>query len=153
MNKFGFVYIMTNKNKTTLYIGVTNDLIRRVYEHKNHLIKNSFTDKYNLEYCIYYEEFAYFDLAINREKELKKWNRQKKEDLINKKNPEWKELVNEKGFIRNKKEIPHCVRNDEPQQGEREVSRFAPSFPEKPSFRRSEATEETQQKDTKGGKQ
>jgi len=100
MNKIGFVYIMTNKNKTTLYIGVTNDLCRRIYEHKNHLIKNSFTDKYNLEHCIYYEEFSYFDLAIQREKELKKWNRQKKEDLINKKNPEWKVLVTEKGFVR-----------------------------------------------------
>jgi len=160
MNKFGFVYIMTNKNKTTLYIGVTNDLIRRVYEHKNHLIKNSFTDKYNLEYCIYYEEFAYFDLAINREKELKKWNRQKKEDLINKKNPEWKELVNEKGFIRNEKQVSRFARNDEPLYRGVSVSGsgcaasgYTPSFPEIPSFRRSEATEETQQKDTKGGKQ
>jgi len=93
---------MTNKNRKTLYIGVTNDLCRRIYEHKTHLIKNSFTDKYNLEYCIYYEEFPYFDLAIQREKELKKWNRQKKEDLINKKNPEWKALVTEKGFVREK---------------------------------------------------
>jgi len=101
MNKIGYIYIMTNKNKTTLYIGVTNDLCRRIYEHKNHLLKDSFTDKYNLEYCIYYEEFPYFDLAIKREKELKKWNRQKKDDLINKKNPEWKVLVTEKGFIRN----------------------------------------------------
>jgi len=100
MNKAGYVYIMTNKNKTTLYIGVTNDLCRRVHQHKNHLIKNSFTDRYNLEYCIYYEYFDYFDLAINREKELKKWNRNKKEMLINTMNPEWKELVNEHGFVR-----------------------------------------------------
>jgi putative endonuclease len=92
---------MTNRNHTTLYIGVTNDLCRRIYEHTNHLIKNSFTDKYNLEYCIYYEEFPYFDLALQREKELKKWNRQKKEDLINKKNPQWKELDTEHGFVRN----------------------------------------------------
>jgi len=99
MATFGYVYIMTNKNKTTLYIGVTNDLVRRVHEHKKHLVKTSFTDRYNLEYCIYYEEFTCFDLAIKREKELKKWNRQKKEELINRKNPEWKELVNEKGFI------------------------------------------------------
>jgi putative endonuclease len=102
MVKMAYIYIMTNKNRTTLYIGVTNDLCRRVYEHKNHLIKNSFTDKYNLEYCIYFEEFPYFDLAIQREKELKKWNRQKKEDLINKTNPEWKVLVTENGFIREK---------------------------------------------------
>jgi len=103
MAKFGYVYIMTNKHKTTLYIGVTGHLVRRVYEHKNHLIKNSFTDRYNLECCIYYEEFPYFDLAISREKELKKWNRQKKEALINSKNPEWKELVNERGFINEKR--------------------------------------------------
>jgi len=100
MKKTGFVYIMTNKNRMTLYIGVTNDLCRRIYEHKNHLIKNSFTDRYNLEQCIYYEEFPYLDFAIQREKELKKWNRQKKEDLINKKNPEWKVLVTENGFVR-----------------------------------------------------
>jgi putative endonuclease len=116
---------MTNKNKTTLYIGVTNDLVRRVYEHKNHILKNSFTDRYNLEYCIYYEEWAYFELAINREKELKKWNRQKKENLINSKNPEWRELVTERGFVKDsspagrndgatavEEQIPHCVWND-----------------------------------------
>ena len=102
MNKSGFVYIMTNKNKTTLYIGVTNDLCRRIHEHKNHLVKNSFTDKYNLEYCIYYEEFAHIDLAIQREKEIKKWNRKKKEDLINKRNSEWKVLVTENGFVNEK---------------------------------------------------
>lgn len=102
MSKTGFVYIMTNKNRTTLYIGVTNDICRRIYEHKNHLLKNSFTDKYNLEYCIYYEEFPCFDLAIRREKALKKWNRQKKENLINKKNPEWKVLVTEEGFMKTK---------------------------------------------------
>ena len=77
MEKFGYVYIMTNKYKTVLYIGVTNNLVRRVYEHKNHLIKNSFSDRYNLEYCIYYEEYTCFYMAIDREKELKKWNRQK----------------------------------------------------------------------------
>jgi len=99
MDKGGYVYIMTNKNKTTLYIGVTNDLCRRVYQHKNHLINNSFTARYNLEYCIYYEYFDFFDLAIYREKELKKWNRIKKELLINTKNPAWKELVNDRGFV------------------------------------------------------
>ena len=66
------------------------------------MIKDSFSDRYNLEYCIYYEEFSQFGSAIKREKELKKWNRQKKEELINNKNPEWKVLVDEKGFIRNK---------------------------------------------------
>lgn len=100
MSKPGFIYIMTNKHRTTLYIGVTNDLCRRIYEHQHHLIKNAFTDQYNLEYCIYYEEFQNFYLAIQREKELKKWNRKKKEELIIKKNPEWKVLVTEKGFVR-----------------------------------------------------
>lgn len=102
MQNSGFVYIMTNKSKSVLYIGVTNNLCRRIYEHKNHLNKNSFTDRYNVEYCIYYDEFSDIKSAILREKELKKWNRQKKEALINKMNPEWKELVTEQGFIREK---------------------------------------------------
>ena len=63
----------------------------------------------NIVYCIYYEEFPCFDLAILREKELKKWNRQKKEDLINKKNPEWKVLITEHGFIRNNVPFSHQV--------------------------------------------
>lgn len=109
MDKSAFVYIMTNKNRTTLYIGVTNDLCRRVYEHKNHIIKDSFTDKYNLGYCIYYEEYPLFDMAIKREKEIKKWNRQKKIELINKKNPAWNILVTEQGFIRFKKSFSDQV--------------------------------------------
>jgi putative endonuclease len=125
MNKFGYVYIMTNKTKTTLYIGVTNNLPRRIYEHKNHLIKGSFTDKYNLEYCIYYEEFMYFDLAINREKELKKWNRQKKEALINKKNPEWQVLVTERGFVRKSGEVSVRKSDEVSVRKSGEVSRFA----------------------------
>lgn len=111
MQKSGFVYIMTNKNKTTLYIGVTNDLCRRIYEHKNHLVKDSFTDRYNCEYCIYFEEFSSFALAIQREKELKKWNRAKKENLINKKNPEWKVLVTEDGFVRESKPFSEQVKD------------------------------------------
>ncbi|MBR4690358.1 MAG: GIY-YIG nuclease family protein [Bacteroidales bacterium] len=100
MDKGGFVYIMTNKNKTTLYIGVTNDVCRRVFEHIKHLYHNSFTDKYNLEYCIYFEEFPDIESAIAREKELKKWNRKKKETLITQKNPNWDCIIDEKGFIR-----------------------------------------------------
>ena len=98
-----YIYIMTNKYRKVLYIGVTGNLEQRVWQHKTHKIKKSFTDKYNCEYCIYYEEFDYINDAINRETELKKWSRKKKEDLINALNPEWKELINEKGFIRNKK--------------------------------------------------
>ena len=103
MEKSAFVYIMTNENQTTLYIGVTNDLCRRIHGYKSHLNSGSFTDRYNFEYCIYYEEFPRFEMAIKREKEINKWNRQKKIDLINKKNPAWNILVTEKGFIRSKK--------------------------------------------------
>ena len=96
MNKIGFVYIMTNKNNTTIYIGVTNDLCRRIHEHKNHLIKNSFTDKYNLEHCIYFEEFPNMDSAIKK-KEIKN-GIDKKVALINQVNPQWEVLATERGF-------------------------------------------------------
>ena len=99
MSKVGYVYIVNNKSHSTLYIGVTNDLCRRIGEHKNHLIKNSFTDKYNLENCIYFEEFTSITDVIIREKEIIKWKRQKKNDLINRRNPDWKVLVTEHGFI------------------------------------------------------
>lgn len=78
MRKGGYIYIMTNTHHTTLYIGVTAKLVRRVDEHKQHFNKKSFTDRYNLEYLIYYEAFGRIEDAIDREKELKKWNRQRK---------------------------------------------------------------------------
>ncbi len=89
-----FVYIMTNKNKTVLYIGVTGNLQNQVYEHENGLIKG-FTKKYNCHYLVYYEHFQHIDDAISKEKELKKWRREKKENLINGFNPEWKFLNKE----------------------------------------------------------
>ncbi|MGV3684538.1 MAG: GIY-YIG nuclease family protein [Daejeonella sp.] len=92
MEKGGYVYIMTNKNKTTLYIGVTSDLRSRVFKHRQHFYPNSFTAKYNLTYCIYYEYFLSIQEAIKREKELKKWRREKKVLLINKLNPAWDDL-------------------------------------------------------------
>ena len=95
MQKGGYVYIMTNKNRTTLYIGITNDLQRRVWEHRNYFHKNCFTAKYNLENCIYYEFFQNIEEAIRREKQLKKWNRAKKEMLINNMNPAWNDLWEE----------------------------------------------------------
>ena len=94
-----YIYIVTNFDRTTLYIGVTNDLIRRVFEHKNHLFENSFTDKYNCETCIYYEKFNDINQAIERETQLKKWSRKKKENLINSKNPGWVSLVNDNEII------------------------------------------------------
>ncbi len=92
MEKGGYVYIMTNKNKTTLYIGVTSDLRSRVFKHREHFYPNSFTAKYNLTLCIYYEYFLSIQEAISREKELKKWRREKKVQLINKLNPAWDDL-------------------------------------------------------------
>ena len=90
--KGGSVYIMTNKLKTTLYIGVTSDLRARIRQHKNHFFKGSFTDKYNLEYCVYYENYFSIQEAILREKQIKKWSRMKKENLINSINPNWIDL-------------------------------------------------------------
>jgi len=87
--------MMTNKYKTTLYIGVTSDLRSRVVQHRQHFYPNSFTSKYNLTYCIYYECFSTILKAINREKELKKWRREKKNDLINATNPAWNDLWEE----------------------------------------------------------
>jgi putative endonuclease len=142
--KPGFVYIMTNKNKTTLYTGVTNDLCRRVYEHKHHLIPNTFTDKYNLEHCIYYEEFSFIDQAIQREKEIKKWNRKKKEDLINKVNPEWKEMVSGSGFLHEKLSYSQQV-ND--LITELQQSGKIPLFPEKETPRLAENDVDDDNKD------
>jgi len=95
MTRGGSIYIMTNKVKTTLYIGVTADLYSRIREHKDHVYKKSFTDKYNLEYCVYYENYPFIQEAINREKEIKKWRREKKERLINTLNPYWTDLWDE----------------------------------------------------------
>ncbi|MFT3704499.1 MAG: GIY-YIG nuclease family protein [Agriterribacter sp.] len=95
MAKGGYIYILTNKHKTILYIGVTSDLLNRIWQHKNHIYTNSFTDKYNVEYLIYYEFFEHIETAIEREKELKKWRREKKDVLINSKNKEWSDLYNE----------------------------------------------------------
>jgi len=95
MVKGGYIYIMTNKYKTTLYIGVTSDLPSRILQHKQHFYPNSFTAKYNLTYFIYYEHFHSIQEAISREIELKKWRRQKKDQLINKLNPAWGDLWKE----------------------------------------------------------
>ena len=88
-----FVYLMTNKSGT-LYTGVTNNLFRRIYEHKYKLI-NGFTKKYNINKLIYSEEFQDIDQAIYREKQIKSGSRKKKEELINSMNPNWKDLYDE----------------------------------------------------------
>jgi len=86
-----YVYIMTTKNNTTLYIGVTNDLVRRVHEHKNHLIYG-FSRRYNTERLAYYEVSEDINSAIAREKQIKGWLRKKKIALIESMNPEWHDL-------------------------------------------------------------
>ena len=93
-----FVYIVTNKNKTVLYTGVTNDLARRLSEHEANSIPfrhRSFAGQYNAYFLLYYERFEYVEHAIAREKEIKGWRRSKKEALINSMNAEWKFLNDE----------------------------------------------------------
>ena len=93
MSKEYYVYIMTNKSRT-LYTGVTNNLMRRVYEHKNKLIPG-FTSKYNIQFLVYYEAGSDIHAAIAREKQIKGWLRAKKIALIDSMNPEWKDLTEE----------------------------------------------------------
>ena len=91
-----FVYITTNPAKTVLYIGVTNDLETRLQQHYDSRGKSkTFAGKYYCYHLIYWERFQYIDHAIEREKELKKWNRTKKEHLIATLNPEWRFLNEE----------------------------------------------------------
>jgi len=87
-----YVYILSNVTGTTIYIGVTRDLIRRVYEHKNHLDKGSFTDKYDVTRLVYFETTTDVRAAIEREKQLKGWNRGRKNKLISGRNPNWEDL-------------------------------------------------------------
>ena len=84
MERGGCIYIMTNYQRTTLYIGVTSDLRSRIYEHQYKIYPKSFTAKYNLSICVYYEVYTSIEEAIDREKQLKKWNRAKKDTLIDK---------------------------------------------------------------------
>lgn len=92
MKTGGAVYIVTNKWKNVLYIGVTTDLIRRVSEHKSNSDRNTFTGKYACNVLVYYENHPRIEDAIKREKQLKKWNREWKENLINRFNPGWVDL-------------------------------------------------------------
>lgn len=86
-----YVYLLTNWNNKVIYTGVTNDLNRRIYEHKNKLIEG-FSQKYNLTKLVYFEETQDIKAAIAREKEIKKWRREKKNMLVNKINPNWQDL-------------------------------------------------------------
>ena len=85
-----YIYILTNKSKT-LYVGVTNNLPRRIYKHKNKLMKG-FTSKYNIDKLVYYKAASDVYAALSREKQIKRWRREKKIRLIETMNPEWRDL-------------------------------------------------------------
>lgn len=86
-----YVYLLSSKKNGTLYIGVTNDLERRMFEHKNKLVEG-FSSKYGLDKLIYFEIYQYVNDAIKREKNMKKWKRQWKINLVEKDNPNWEDL-------------------------------------------------------------
>ena len=89
-----YVYILTNKTNKVLYIGITNNLVRRMYEHKNKLVEG-FTKKYNLSKLIYFETTNDVNSALIREKQLKNWHRDWELNIINDHNPDWKDLSEE----------------------------------------------------------
>ena len=86
-----YVYLLTNWNNRIMYVGVTNDLERRIYEHKEKVVKG-FTQKYNVNKLVYYEQTSDIIEALNREKEIKKWRRDKKNILVESTNPLWRDL-------------------------------------------------------------
>ena len=94
MNKVYFVYVITNKQHIVLYTGVTNNLIKRVYGHKNKVVKG-FSEKYNVIKLVYYEVFDSIETAIMREKQIKTGRRKKKLELINEFNKQWNDLYEE----------------------------------------------------------
>ena len=91
MSKNGYIYILTNLTNSTLYTGVTSDLARRIYEHKNGLL-DGFSKKYNLKKLVYFKIYEDIYLAIEREKQIKKYKRYKKINLVEKENKQWKDL-------------------------------------------------------------
>ena len=101
-----YIYIMANRSRT-LYVGMTNNLERRVFEHRNHLI-DGFTKKYRITRLVYFEETSNVESAIFREKQIKSWRRDKKLNLIGAVNPAWDDLA-ESWF---EEQIPRCARND-----------------------------------------
>jgi len=91
MEKLYYVYLLTNWNDEVMYVGVTNNLARRIYEHKNKLVEG-FTKKYNITKLVYYEQTRDVNSAIAREKQIKGWRREKKNALVLANNPVWKDL-------------------------------------------------------------
>jgi putative endonuclease len=94
MSKQPAVYILASRRNGTLYLGVTSDLPKRVWEHKSELVKG-FTERYSVHHLVYYELHEDMLSAIGREKQIKKWNRAWKLELIEKRNPDWKDLWEE----------------------------------------------------------
>lgn len=90
-NHIYFVYILSSQRNGTLYIGITNSLLRRVWEHKHKMVEG-FTNKYEVHHLVYYETHEDIESAITKEKQIKKWNRLWKLKLIEEKNPDWKDL-------------------------------------------------------------
>lgn len=93
MEKEAYVYILTNAGNSVLYVGVTSNLTQRIQQHKNGFFKNSFTSRYQINKLVYYELFPNISAAIAREKQIKAGSRQKKIDLVNSGNPDWKDLM------------------------------------------------------------
>ena len=87
-----YVYILSDALNRTIYVGVTRNLVRRVYEHKHNLDPHSFTAKYNIHKLVYYESTSDVRVAIEREKQIKSWNRKRKNKLVESMNPSWAEL-------------------------------------------------------------
>ena len=88
----GFVYILTNKTNKVLYVGRTSNLYQRIYQHRHHIFPNAFTARYQVYKLVYFEECEDYSSAIHREHQLKAGSRQKKVDLINSVNPQWRDL-------------------------------------------------------------
>lgn len=86
-----YVYILSNRTGTSIYVGVTNDLLRRIYEHRNHLDSRSFTAKYDINKLVYYESTSDVRVALEREKQIKSWKRARKNALAESKNPQWED--------------------------------------------------------------
>ena len=90
-----YVYILANATNVALYTGVTRDLVRRVYEHRHHLDKGSFTAKYDITKLVYFEETSDVYAALEREKQIKSWRRARKNALVETRNPQWRDLYPE----------------------------------------------------------
>jgi putative endonuclease len=123
MKNDSYIYFLANRYNNVLYVGVTNDLVRRVAEHKAKINKG-FTYKYNCDKLVYYEIFSLMITAIAREKQLKNWKREWKDSLINEINPEWKDLSEEIGVD---KEYIEAIKAEYSQQSHSAFDAESPS--------------------------